>query len=134
MKKILSFTALSIIASTTIFASGKVTICPSVSSLQSVPFNYAREVNGTWGAGVYRNTYNTEFSWLFLIDGIYAEDKERAIKTGMEVVKQMNFERGPIHTRSGGYEFDYCVYLTGRGLEGYAYTFDDGNTDFQFRK
>ena len=134
MKKLLSITALSIIASTTIFASGKVTICPSVSALQSVPFNYAREVNGTWSTGVYRNNFNTEFSWLFLIDGISAQDEEHAIKTGNEVVKHMNFERGPIHTKSGGYEFDYCVYLTDRGFEGYAYTFDDGNTDFRFRK
>lgn len=100
--------------------------------MQSVPLNYAEEVNGTWEAGVYRDNFNTDFSWLFLIEGISAKDEEGAIKIGNEVVQHMNFERGPIHMVSGGYVYDYCEYLTERGLEAYAYTFE--NSDFQFRK
>lgn len=129
MKRLIITITASLLFSTSssIFAKNPPATCPSTSAIQSVKFNYARQVFGQWGAGVYRSNFNTDYSWLFLVEGISAQNEAQAMKIGSEAVKSLSFVKGPTHMASKGYEWDECEYTTALGYTASTLAFSHEN-------
>jgi hypothetical protein len=129
MKSWILTIAVSLLSSTSspIFAKNPPITCPSTSAIQSVKFNYARQVNGQWGAGVYRSNFNTDYSWFLMVEGISATDEAQASKIGSKAVKSLSFVKGPTHVASKGYDWDECDYTTALGYHAYASAFSHEN-------
>jgi len=84
-------------------------VCPSVINIENVGLseNVVQSADGKWYTGRMAQSYGTQQLWTFVIGGITAPDKQKAITFANLALSTLSYKSGPTIHPSGQY---LCVY------------------------
>jgi|ERR1700733_5107755 len=90
-------------------AYGAAILCPAVSKIQDVGLsdNLVKDNDGKWYAGRISQNYGTANLWTFVIGGISAPNKEKAVTFANLALSSLSYSSGPSKAPGGKY---LCVY------------------------
>lgn len=96
-------------------------VCPNADIIKQVGLSnhLARDNNGDWYAGRTEQHYGTKEQWTFVIGGIKAPDKQKAILEANEALSSLSFKAGPTKAPSQKW---LCLYDNDEGLPSGAVT------------